>query len=113
MMDLAAELADHCERFNRGVITGNYDDMLKHLDEEVELIFVGVPAGPFVGRDAVTHAYRVSPPDDQIVLLATRVLSDTTVEGDYAWLSNTSIKAGELRLTVHDRLVTRVVVTFA
>jgi steroid Delta-isomerase len=48
----------HCERFNRGVESGDFSDMVSYFADDAVLEFEGVPAGPFVGRDAIAEAYR-------------------------------------------------------
>lgn len=100
-------LQEHVARFNAGVRTGDFSAMLAGLADDAELEFVGVPVGPFRGRAEIAEAYRERPPDDEILVLDR--------EGDtagYAWAADPETRAGELRLTVRDGLIRRVVVTF-
>jgi steroid delta-isomerase len=97
-------LEEHVERFNDGVRTGDFGSMVATFAEDAELVFEGVPAGPFVGREAIAAAYRERPPDDEIILL------DAT--GRYAWAKEPEVPAGEMRLTERDGEITRLVVTF-
>ena len=85
--------------------------MLAHYDEDAELVFVGVPVGPFHGRDAIEQAYLVQPPDDEILLLDEREEGGELV-GGYAWRRNPDVRAGELRLMVEDGRTKRLVVSF-
>ena len=104
-------LEAHVERFNHGVATGDFSEMVAYFAEDASLEFEGVPAGPFVGRDAIADAYESQPPDDQVVLLDSHEVSPDTVVGDYRWRGEDT-KAGEMRLTVADEQVTRLVVRF-
>jgi len=101
-------LAAHVASFNHGVRTGDWQPMLARFTADAELEFVGVPVGPFNGRDAIAEAYRSRPPDDELVVLEDR--GDGTAR--YAWAQTPSTPAGELRLTVDGGRITRLVVTF-
>lgn len=76
-----------------------------------ELSFVGVPVGPFHGRDAIAAAYREQPPDDGIEVLAVREDGDE-VAARYAWIRDEGRAAGDLRLTRTGDRIARFVVTF-
>jgi hypothetical protein len=101
-------VGEHVARFNEGVRTGDWSSMLAHLSDDAEMEFVGVPVGPFHGRDAIAEAYRRQPPDDELVVLEDR--GDGTAR--YAWAKTPDRAAGDLRLTVGDGRITRLVVTF-
>jgi len=107
-MDL---LEDHVERFNEGVRTGDFTRMLENFAEDATMAFEGVPVGPFAGKDAIAQAYREQPPDDELDVFDARREGDTIVAG-YAWRREPAKRAGELRLTVERRRITRLVVTF-
>jgi steroid Delta-isomerase len=96
-------LREHVERFNHGVRTGDWGPMLAYLANDAELVFEGVPVGPFRGRDAIEAAYREQPPDDEIELLP---------DGGYAWKREPGRRAGELRLESADGAIKRITVTF-
>jgi steroid Delta-isomerase len=104
-------LEDHVERFNDGVRTGDFTRMLENFAGGATMAFEGVPVGPFVGREAIAQAYRDQPPDDELDILDSRRDGGTIVAG-YAWRREPEKRAGELRLTVADRTITRLVVTF-
>ncbi len=101
-------LAEHVASFNHGVRTGDWEPMLSRFGDEAEMEFVGVPVGPFRGRDAIGEAYRTQPPDDELVVLEDR--GDGTAR--YAWAKTPDRAAGELRLTIVDGRIVRLVVTF-
>ncbi|MGZ8695579.1 MAG: nuclear transport factor 2 family protein [Gaiellaceae bacterium] len=104
-------LRDHVDRFNVAVQSGDYEPMLAAYADDAELVFVGVPVGPFHGRHAIAEAYRTQPPDDEILLLDEREEDGDLVAG-YAWAREPDVRAGELRLTVRDGRTQRLVVTF-
>jgi steroid Delta-isomerase len=94
----------HVERFNSGVRTGDFGPMVAAFSEDAELVFEGLPVGPFVGRKAIGEAYRAQPPDDEIVLL--------DGDGTYAWASAPEVPAGQMFLTEHDGEIARLVIRY-
>ena len=101
-------LSAYVERFNAGARSGNWEPMLELLAPDAELEFVGIPVGPFAGREAIGEAYRVQPPDDEIVLL------DRLGEGSavYAWAGQPTRPAGEIHLEERDGAITRIRVLY-
>jgi steroid delta-isomerase len=97
-------LEEHVERFNRGVRSGDFGEMVSSFAEDAELVFEGIPVGPFVGRDAIAEAYRAQPPDDEIVLLHG--------DGTYAWAKEPELPAGQLFLTERDGEIARLVIRY-
>jgi hypothetical protein len=93
----------HVEGFNEGVRTGDWSRMLELLHDDAELEFVGIPVGPFRGREAIADAYRAQPPDDEIVLLDDR---------RYAWSREPERPAGELHLETRDGTIVRIRVLY-
>jgi ketosteroid isomerase-like protein len=104
-------LEEHVARFNEGVRSGDFTRMLENFTEDATMAFEGVPVGPFVGRDAIAAAYRDRPPDDELDVLDVRREGDTIVAG-YAWHREPDRRAGELRLTVVNDRIARLVITF-
>jgi steroid delta-isomerase len=104
-------LEQHVERFNQGVRSGDFTPMVAAFAEDAELHFEGVPAGPFVGRDAIDTAYREQPPDDEIEILGSEE-RDGVVVARYAWLREDGRQAGEMLLTPRDDQIQKLVVTF-
>jgi len=85
--------------------------MLACFAPDAEMVFEGVPVGPFVGRDAIAAAYERQPPDDEVRLLGTPRTEGGTSAADYAWSVN-GVRAGRMLLTERDGLIARLVVTF-
>jgi ketosteroid isomerase-like protein len=104
-------LTEHVRRFNEAVRSGDFEPMLAAFAPEAEMVFEGVPAGPFVGRDAIGRAYARQPPDDEVVLLDEARVEGEVEESDYAWASE-GTRAGRMILTARDGKITRLVVTF-
>jgi hypothetical protein len=100
----------HVRAFNDGVRTGDWEAMLSRFVPEAELWFENVPAGPFVGIDAIRRAYREQPPDDEIQLLGVQADDEHgKVVAAYAWLRGGT---GQLELA-HDRgAITALTVVF-
>jgi hypothetical protein len=88
---------------NHGIRTGEWEPMLALLTEDCELEFIGIPVGPFHGREAIGEAYRAQPPDDELVMLdGTR----------YAWAKEPDRPAGELHLEERDGKIARIRVLY-
>jgi SnoaL-like protein len=106
------ELLDlHVAAFNLGVEAGDWEPMLDGLTPDAELVFVGAPAGPFRGRDAIGDAYRASPPDDEVSVLEASIVGGEVV-ASYGWRRGGGEKAGLMLLTPREGKLRRVVVTF-
>jgi ketosteroid isomerase-like protein len=101
-------LRAHVARFNEGVRTGDFAPMLAHFADDAQLVFVGVPAGPYNGIDAIRRAYRDQPPDDEIeVLQVTEDVDD--VACTFAWSRGGT---GTMRVTPLGGRILRIVVAF-
>jgi steroid Delta-isomerase len=104
-------LAEHVERFNEAVRSGDYAPMLAAFAPDAEMLFEGVPAGPFIGREAIAAAYAAQPPDDEVVLLGEIRRDGDVEESDYAWNAE-GTRAGRMILTEREGKIARLVVTF-
>jgi steroid Delta-isomerase len=97
-------LEEHVERFNAGVCSGDFGPMVAAFAEDAELVFEGIPVGPFSGREAIGAAYAARPPDDEILLL--------DEDGTYAWATEPAVPAGQMFLTEHDGEIARLVIRY-
>ena len=109
--DLVRLLEAHTVRFNAAVRSGDYAALVGSFAPDGELHFVGVPVGPFTGRDAIARAYAAQPPDDEVRLLGSPRVEGGTVESDYAWAADGG-RAGRMILTARDGAISRLTVTF-
>lgn len=109
--DPAAVLDAHVRRFNDAVGSGDFSEMLAGFAPGAEMVFDGVPVGPFVGREAIADAYASRPPDDEVRLLGVPRVHGDAADSDYAWAGD-GRRAGRMILTASAGLITRLVVTF-
>jgi hypothetical protein len=107
-----ALLADHVARFNAGVRSGDFGPMVDGFTEDAELVFEGIPVGPFRGREAIAAAYRDQPPDDEIELLDAEQDPEGRVTASYAWRRRPGVPAGALVLVPREKRIARLVVYY-
>jgi len=100
-------LKDFVECFNRGVETGDFRALLKLLAPDATMTFHGRPRGPYKGRDAIEAGYRLQPPDDEMEIIDTKVRPDHVLVG-YSWLREPYVRAGEMRMTMADGMVSSI-----
>jgi steroid delta-isomerase len=109
--DPAALLDAHVQRFNEAVRSGDFAAMVEGFTPEAEMIFQGVPVGPFRGRHAVAEAYARQPPSDEVRLLGDPRVEGDSAESDYAWAADGS-RAGRMIVTAREGAIARLLVTF-
>ena len=85
--------------------------MVRGFTPDAEMVFEGVPVGPFLGREAIAAAYASRPPADEVRLLGRPRMEGETVESDYAWAAD-GHRAGRMIVTASQGLIARLVVTF-
>ena len=107
-----ALLAEHVERFNQGVRSGDFGPMLEGFTDDAELVFEGIPVGPFRGREAIAAAYRAQPPDDEIDLLDTQEAGDRRLVATYAWRRRPGVPAGGMELVANEGRIARLVIRY-
>jgi hypothetical protein len=59
---------DHVDAFNHAVTTGDWDTFAERFAEDATMTFIGVPAGPFHGRQSIATAYRENPPTETMTI---------------------------------------------
>ena len=99
-----SEAHAHIDRFNAAVVGGDWSAFLATLHPEAVMTFVGVPVGPFVGRDAIAAAYATNPPDDTM-----RVLS---VDDDVIFFEWSRGGTGTLTIQRSGNLITSLLIRF-
>jgi steroid Delta-isomerase len=104
-------LEAHVRRFNEAVRSRDFIEMVDGFAPDAEMVFEGVPVGPFVGREAIAAAYARQPPDDEVRLLGTVRVNGDCAESDYAWAAD-GRRAGRMIVTARDGAVAHLVVTF-
>jgi steroid Delta-isomerase len=98
----------HLEQFNAAVHSGNFGPFVETFTPDAVMRFVGVPAGPYRGRDQIAEAYAQRPPTDTMSLRAVETDGDTDVVR-FVWRAG-----GTGRMTVRWRgpLVAELTVAF-
>ncbi len=105
-------LKRHTHLFNYGVLSGDFSPMLSHFKPNAELIFEGVPVGPFKGKPAITAAYAAQPPTDEIeILKVSENLSSVTA--DYAWRKTPDERAGQMIITFDGEQIARLIIIYS
>ena len=103
----------HVRLFNEGVVKGDFGPMASHFSVDAEMYFEGIPVGPFRRRMAIERAYSEQPPDDEIIILNVREEpTNRVIIGEYAWLKNPRVKAGELRIATKGDMIVSMTVTY-
>jgi hypothetical protein len=110
--DEAELLRRYIDRLNHGVRSGDFSSMLVLLTDDAELVFEGIPVGPFRGREAIGAAYRAQPPDDELELLEVVEDGRGGVSGTYAWSERPGVVAGQVQVTVRGGRIARVQVRY-
>ena len=105
-------LTDHVARFNAGVRSGDFGPMVDGFTDDAELVFEGIPVGPFRGRAAIAAAYRDQPPDDEIELLDVDQDRESQLIASYAWAKRPGIRAGVLVLLPEEGRIARLVIHY-
>lgn len=72
-------VCDHASGFNAAVRTGDFGPFLATFADDAVMRFVGVPAGPFVGRTQIAHAYASRPPTDTLTVVEVATNGDVDV----------------------------------
>ena len=109
---LIAFPARHIETFNAAVQSGDFAPLVELFSDDASLEFVGVPAGPFVGRAAIAAAYSAQPPTDTFTVLSVQVEDDGTVVEPFTWSADAGVRSGEMRLVVAGDRIRRLVISF-
>lgn len=75
---------EHIERFNAAVRSGDWESFVATLAPDAVSRFDGVPAEPYVGREAIAAAYAENPPTDTMAVRAVETSGDAEIVR-FAW----------------------------
>ncbi|WP_328471754.1 nuclear transport factor 2 family protein [Actinoplanes sp. NBC_00393] len=67
----------HITRFNTAVTSGDWSPFIAALHPDAVMTFIGPPAGPFHGREAIAEAYAADPPGDTLKVVDIRSDGET------------------------------------
>ena len=109
--DSIALLHDYVMVHNECVRSGDWAPLADWFTEDSELVFEGVPVGPFSGRAEIAVAYNVQPPDDEVVIFAVEE-GEGRLIARYGWLREPGKEAGRMFVTARNGKIERLVVTF-
>ena len=104
-------LHDYVMAHNEAVRTGDWNGFGEWFADDAELVFDGVPFGPFHGRAQIEDAYRANPPDDEVLVFEVSVDGEGAV-ARYGWLREPNMAAGRMLLGVAGHRIAKLVVTF-
>jgi steroid Delta-isomerase len=104
-------LERHVALFNQGIRTGDFEPMLAQFTDDAELVFEGVPVGPFNGKQAIAEAYAANPPDDEVEILTVEE-SEEPIVAHYAWRADAGREAGRMIISSRGDEIAKLVVTF-
>jgi hypothetical protein len=104
-------LKRHTHLYNYGVRSGNFAPMLQHFKPDAELIFEGIPVGPFKGKPAIEAAYAAQPPSDEIQILNMHE-EIGGVAADYAWRNAPEERAGQMIATFEREKLARLIIIY-
>jgi hypothetical protein len=110
MSELTEAATRHVERFNEAVRAGDFTDLVDCFAPNAVMRFIGVPAGPYIGRAAIDQAYADSPPDDTMSIVDVYEVGPCTVQVTFAW---TRGGAGSMTMSYDKGAVIDLTVAFA
>jgi hypothetical protein len=109
--DAVGLLHDYVLVHNECVRTGDWEPIGGWFADDAELVFEGIPVGPFRGRGEILAAYRERPPDDEVVVFGVDEENGAVVTR-YGWLREPAEQAGRMLVTPRDGKIAKLTVTF-
>ena len=106
---ISRRAAEHVAAFNDSVRSGDWSVFADRFTPDATMRFVGVPAGPFKGREGITAGYASQPPSD--TLTVSRAASSGDV--DELWFAWDNGGAGTMTLRWSGDLIAELTVTFS
>lgn len=85
MTQLDDALRTHIDRFNAAVRSGDWTDFVATFADDAVMMFVNVPSGPYVGREAIVEAYRSQPPTDTMTIASVQTDTPDTASARFRW----------------------------
>ncbi|HEY2673324.1 MAG TPA: nuclear transport factor 2 family protein [Rugosimonospora sp.] len=85
MSELRVLVDEHARLFNESVRTGDFTGFVGTFAPTAVMRFINLPAGPYVGRDAIADAYADQPPDDTMSIVDVREVGPDTAQVEFAW----------------------------
>ena len=101
-------VAEHVAAFNAAVGSGEWDAFADRFAPDASMEFIGVPAGPFLGRAEIARAYAEQPPTDTMTVGGV----DSAGEVDTVRFTWSAGASGTMRLGWQGPLVASLQVAF-
>jgi steroid delta-isomerase len=108
MTDATDRVGRHVDAFNDAVDTGDWQRFTERFTADATMSFVGVPAGPFRGREAIAAAYVAQPPTETMTVSSVESAGDVDTVA-FRWKSGGT---GTMTLVWGGDLVADLVVSF-
>jgi hypothetical protein len=107
---ISERTARHISAFNDSVRSGDWADFATRFTPEATMRFVGVPAGPFTGREAIAAVYAAQPPSDTLTVTRTASAGDVDELG-FAW--DTGGGTGTMTVRWSGALISELTISFS
>jgi len=105
---ISERAARHVAAFNDSVRSGDWAAFADRFTPDATMRFIGIPAGPFTGREGIAVGYATQPPSD--TLTVTRGVSSGDV--DELWFAWDNGSTGTMILRWSDDLIAELTVAF-
>ncbi len=102
-------LKEYAFRHNAGVRSGDFSALLEILHSDAEMHFIGIPAGPFLGRAAIARAFREGGPGDELIL-GDVTASAAEQQASYGWRARPEHIEGRISILVRDQAIASIVI---
>jgi ketosteroid isomerase-like protein len=83
--ELDGAMRTHIDLFNAAVRSGDWADFVGTFADDAVMMFVNVPAGPYVGREAIVEAYRSQPPTGTMTIDSVETETPDTASARFHW----------------------------
>jgi len=107
---ISERAARHVAAFNDSVRSGDWADFVMRFTPDATMRFVGVPAGPFAGREAIAAGYAAQPPSDTLTVTRAAGTGDVDELG-FAWDSGTG--TGTMTVRWSSALISELTIAFS
>ena len=101
-------VAEHVRRFDAALNSGDWSTFVQGFTPDAVMTFVGAPAGPFTGRDAILAGYQAQPRTASLTVTWVETDGDTDV-ASVGWHDGGT---GTMTLVWRDGLVEQLRVAF-
>lgn len=105
---ISKRAAEHVAAFNQSVRSGDWATFADRFTPDATMRFVGVPVGPFTGREAIAAGYAAQPPSDTLAVNRAVFSGDV----DELWFTWHNGGTGTMTLHWNAGLIAELTITF-